>query len=194
MLSGHGRRRVQHPRHCCPALVTSAVQSCGHALVAMSKAPARTERYKSLPQAVAVTNCIHHMNSTIRVTHSPLDPPEHMCEDAQKWGNHVSLSSPSIRQYRAEYYRMHYLADVPEEDRLHPHTLWSTSASASVLKRAAPREVKVRVCQLRGLWEYRASQFRGDQPPRLIISLGVPGRTSTRRGRRMQTTFCLPHA
>ena len=47
---------------------------------------------------------------------------------------------------------MHYPADIPEEDRLHPNTLWSTSASASVLKRAAPTEVKVRVSQLRD-WE-----------------------------------------
>ena len=131
----------------------AAVESCGHALAAMSQAPAKAERYKSLPQAVAITNCLRHMNSTIRgVAHSPLDPPGRVCEDAQKWGNHVSLSSPSIRQYRPEYYRMHYPEDVPEEGRLHPHTLWSTSASASVLKRAAPTEVKVRVSQLRD-WE-----------------------------------------
>ena len=131
----------------------AAVESCGHALAAMSQAPAKAERYKSLPQAVAITNCLRHMNSTIRgVAHSPLDPPGRVCEDPQKWGNHVSLSSPSIRQYRPEYYRMHYPEDVPEEGRLHPHTLWSTSASASVLKRAAPTEVKVRVSQLRD-WE-----------------------------------------
>ena len=131
----------------------AAVDSCGHALAAMSQAPAKAERYKSLPQAVAITNCFRHMNSTIRgVAHSPLDPPGRVCEEVQKWGNHVSLSSPSIRQYRPEYYRMHYPADVPEEGRLHPHTLWSTSASASVLKRAAPTEVKVRVSQLRD-WE-----------------------------------------
>ena len=131
----------------------AAVESCGHALAAMSQAPAKAERCKALPQAVATTNVVHLMNTTMQgVTHSPLDPPGRACEDAQKWGHHVSLSSPSIPQYRAEYYRIHHPADIPEEDRLHPHTLWSTSASASVLKRAAPTEVKVRVSQLRD-WE-----------------------------------------
>ena len=98
-----------------------------------------------------MTNAIHQVKSTIRgLTHSPLDPPGRACEDAQKWGHHVSLSSPSIPQYRAEYYRIHHPADISEDDRLHPHTLWSTSASA--LKRAAPTEVKVRVSKLRD-WE-----------------------------------------
>ena len=60
---------------------------------------------------------VHLMNTTMRgVTHSPLDPPGRACEDAQKWGHHVSLSSPSTRQYRAEYYRMHYPADIPRTD------------------------------------------------------------------------------
>lgn len=39
-----------------------------------------------------------------------------------------------------------------EEERLLPHTPWSTSAASSVLKRGAPAEVKVRVSQMKD-WE-----------------------------------------
>ena len=131
-----GRRRLPPLRHCGLTARRCGGGVVGHALAAMSQAPAKAERCKALPQAVATTNVVHLMNTTMRgVTHSPLDPPGRACEDAQKWGHHVSLSSPSIPQYRAEYYRIHHPADIPEEDRLHPHTLWSTSASASVLKR-----------------------------------------------------------
>ncbi len=41
---------------------------------------------------------------------------------------------------------------ILEEERLLPHTPWSTSAASSVLKRGAPAEVKVRVSQMKD-WE-----------------------------------------
>ena len=68
-LSGHARRRESHPRQwLCPRHLRR--ESLGHA-----QAPAKTERYKSMPRNVAVTNSNRHVNSGQRgVTHSPLNP------------------------------------------------------------------------------------------------------------------------
>ena len=115
------------------------------------------------------------MNTTMRgVTHLLLDPPGRVCDDAQKWGHHVSLSSPSIPQYRAEYYRIHHPADIPEEDRLHPHTLnIGVRVGVEEGRSYGGEGPGIQVERLGGC---HASQFRGDQSPRLVRSLGVPGR------------------
>ena len=84
-----------------------------------------------------------------RVVHSPLEAADRVCDDSQKSGTHLSLPSPPIRQYRQDYYRMHYPVGLSEEERLLPHTPWSTSVASSVLKRGAPTEVKVRVSQMK---------------------------------------------
>ena len=58
-----------------PCLRQLRRESCGHALAAMSQAPAKTERYKSMPRYVAVTKANCQVNCAQRgVTRSPLNP------------------------------------------------------------------------------------------------------------------------
>ena len=131
-------------------------ETFGGALSALCQGQVREDRYSSLPQSGALTNALRHVNGVVRgIVHSPLEAADRVRGDAQKWGSHLSLPSPPIRQYRQEYYRMHYPVGLLEEERLLPHTPWSTSAASSVLKRGAPAEVKVRVSQMKD-WEMLA--------------------------------------
>ena len=125
-------------------------ETFGGALSALCQGQVREDRYSSLPQSGALTNALRHVNGVVRgIVHSLLEAADRVRYDAQKWGTHLSLPSPPIRQYRQEYYRMHYPVLLLEEERLLPHTPWSTSAASSVLKRGAPAEVKVRVSQMK---------------------------------------------
>ena len=131
-------------------------ETFGGALSALCQGQVREDRYSSLPQSGALTNALRHVNGVVRgIVHSLLEAADRVRDDAQKWGTHLSLPSPPIRQYRQEYYRMHYPVLLLEEERLLPHTPWSTSAASSVLKRGAPAEVKVRVSQMKD-WEMLA--------------------------------------
>ena len=111
-------------------------ETFGGALSALCQGQVREDRYSSLPQSGALTNALRHVNGVVRgIVHSPFGAADRVRDDAQKWGTHLSL--PPIRQYRQEYYRMHYSVGLLEEERLLPHTPWSTS---SVLKRGAQQK------------------------------------------------------
>ena len=143
-----------HPSITLPE--TPVDETFGGALSALCQGQVREDRFSSLPQSGALTNALRHVNGVVRgVVHSPLEAADRVRDDAQKWGTHLSLPSPPIRQYRQDYYRMHYPVGLAEEERLLPHTPWSTSAASSVLKRGAPTEVKVRVSQMKD-WEMLA--------------------------------------
>ena len=115
---------------------TPVDETFGGALSALCQGQVREDRYSSLPQSGALTNTLRHVNGVVRgVVHSPLEAADRVRDDAHKWGTHLSLPSPPIRQYRQDYYRMHYPVGLSEEERLLPHIPWSTSAASSVLKR-----------------------------------------------------------
>ena len=144
----------------------AAVESCGHALAAMSQAPAKAERCKALPQAVATTNVVHLMNTTMRgVTHSPLDPPGRGRVRMLRSGG---IMSPFPR---------------PPSHSTGPSTTGSTTRQIYRKRTHYTRTPCGRSYGGEGpgipverLGGCHASQFRGDQSPRLVRSLGVPGR------------------
>ena len=72
------------------------------------------------------------------VSHSPLVEAGRARESAQRWGTYMSLTSPPIRQFKAEYYRIHYPAEVPEAEVLQPQQLWTTSSFLAIAKGALP--------------------------------------------------------
>ena len=110
------------------------------------------EKYFSLPHSSVVCRALRHMNSVVLgASHSPLGQGR-VREGAQKWGMHMSLFTPSIRQYRSEYYRVHADASVPEEENLLTSTAWSTAEASIVSKRGYPSDFKVRASQFKE-WE-----------------------------------------
>ena len=64
----------------------------------------------------------------------------------------MSLTSPPIRQYRPEYYKVHYSADVPEAEVLQPQQLYSTSSFLAIAKGTPPTDFRIRHSLLRD-WE-----------------------------------------
>ena len=64
----------------------------------------------------------------------------------------MSLTSPPIRQYRPEYYKVHYSADVPEAEVLQPQQLFSTSFFFAIAKGTPPTDFRIRHSLLRD-WE-----------------------------------------
>ena len=62
----------------------------------------KEENYVALPQSGALTSSFGQINAVIKgMARSPLSPAGRVKEDAQKWGTHVSLTTPLLRQYRA---------------------------------------------------------------------------------------------
>ena len=58
------------------------------------------------------------------------------------------LSPDEVPEYNPEYYRIHYPQDMPEGERLHPHTPWTTSSAATVSERGEPSEMTIKMSQL----------------------------------------------
>ena len=100
-----------------------------------------------------------------RVAHSPLVEAGRARESAQRWGTYMFLTSPPIRQYRPEYYNVHYSADVPEAEVLQPQQLYSTSSFLAIAKGTPPTDFRIRHSLLRGVVE---GQSRGDKSPGLV--------------------------
>ena len=64
----------------------------------------------------------------------------------------MSLTSPPIRQFKAEYYRIHYPAEVPEAEVLQRQQLWTISSFLAIAKGAPPTDFRIRNSLLRD-WE-----------------------------------------
>ena len=64
----------------------------------------------------------------------------------------MSLTSPPLRQFKAEYYRIHYAPDVPEAEVLQPQQLWTTSSFLAIAKGAPPTDFRIRNWLLKD-WE-----------------------------------------
>ena len=64
----------------------------------------------------------------------------------------MSLSTPPIRQYKGEFYKIHYDPEVPEGEVLQPQQLWSTSSFQAIAKGTTPSEFRIRNSLLRD-WE-----------------------------------------
>lgn len=121
----------------------------------------KEERYVALPQSGALTNSFRQINGAIKgVARSPLSPAGRVKEDAQKWGTHVSLTTPVLRQYRSEYYQITHSESLPMEERVFPSTPWSVSSADSITRQAVPAEVRVKMTQLRD-WEMLARASLG---------------------------------
>ena len=120
----------------------------------------KEERYVALPQSGALTNSFRQINGAIKgVARSPLSPAGRV-KDAQKWGTHVSLTTPVLRQYRSEYYQIAHSESLPIEERVFPSTPWSVSSADSITRQSVPAEVRVKMTQLRD-WEMRARASLG---------------------------------
>ena len=116
----------------------------------------KEERYVALPQSGALTISYRQINSFITgVARSPLYPSGRVKEDAQKWGTHVSLTTPSLHHYRPEYYQIAHSDSLPTEERVFPRTPWSTSSAEAITRQSLLLEVRVKVSQLRD-WEILA--------------------------------------
>ena len=64
----------------------------------------------------------------------------------------MSLTSPPLRQFKPEYYRIHYPAEAPAAEVLQPQQLWTTSSFLAIAKGAPPTEFRIRNSLLRD-WE-----------------------------------------
>ena len=106
-----------------------------------------------LPLSGVMENAARHVTGVVTgVSRSPLAEEGRAREDAQRWGTHVSLSSPSIRQFKPDYYRVHYPDDIPEDERIYPHSNWSTASAAQISKKGYPADFRVKAAQMRD-WE-----------------------------------------
>ena len=106
-----------------------------------------------LPLSGVMENAARHVTGVVTgVGRSPLAEEGRAREDAQRWGTHVSLSSPAIRQFKPDYYRVHYPDDIPEDERIYPHSNWSTASAAQISKKGYPADFRVKAVQMRD-WE-----------------------------------------
>ena len=103
----------------------------GGELMALCHETQKEDRHPSLSGSGVLGSALRHTAGVLGgVAHSPLVEAGRARESAQRWGTYMSLTSPPIRQYRPEYYRVHYSADVPEAEVLQPQQLYSTSSLA----------------------------------------------------------------
>ena len=75
----------------------------------------KEERNPPLPGSGVLTSALRHTGRVLQgVAHSPLTEAGRAREGAQRWGTYMSLSMPPIRQYKGEFYKIHYDPAVPE--------------------------------------------------------------------------------
>ena len=113
----------------------------------------KEEKTPALPLSGVMANAARHVTGVVAgVSRSPLAEDGRAREDDQRWGTHVSLSSPAIRQFKPDYYRVHYPDDIPEDERIYPHSNWSTASAAQISKNGCPADFWVKAVQMRD-WE-----------------------------------------
>ena len=113
----------------------------------------KEEKTPVLPLSGVIANAAHHVTGVVTgASCSPLAEEGRAREDAQRWGTHVSLSSPAIRQFKPDYYRVLYPDDIPEEELIYPHSNWSTASAAQISKKGYPADFRVKAVQMRD-WE-----------------------------------------
>ena len=113
----------------------------------------KEEKTPALPLSGVIANAARHVTGVVAgVSRSPLAEEGRAREDAQRWGTHVSLSSPAIRQFKPDYYRVHYPDDIPEDEQIYPHSNWSTASAAQISKKGYPADFRVKAVQMRD-WE-----------------------------------------
>ncbi len=99
-----------------------------------------------------MANAARHVTGVVAgVSRSPLAEEGRAREDAQRWGTHVSLSSPAIRQFKPDYYRVHYTDDIPEDERISPFELVN-SFCCTDFEEGYPADFRVKAVQMRD-WE-----------------------------------------
>ena len=125
----------------------------GGELMALCQETQREERHPSIPSSGLLSSALRFTGGVMEgVSHSPLVEAGRARESAQRWGTYMSLTSPPIRQFKAEYYRIHYPAEVPEAEVLQPQQLWTTSSFLAIAKGAPPTDFRIRNSLLRD-WE-----------------------------------------
>ena len=113
----------------------------------------KEEKTPALPLSGAMANAARHVTGVVvGVSRSPLAEEGRARENAQRWGTHVSRSSPAIRQFKPNYYRVHYQDDIQEDERIYPHSNWSTASAAQISKKGYPADFRVKAVQMRD-WE-----------------------------------------
>ena len=122
----------------------------GGELMALCHETQKEDRHPSLSGSGVLGSALRHTAGVLGgVAHSPLVEAGRARESAQRWGTYMSLTSPPIRQYRPEYYRVHYSADVPEAEVLQPQQLYSTSSFLAIAKGTPPTDFRIRHSLLR---------------------------------------------
>ena len=125
----------------------------GGELMALCHETQKEDRHPSLSGSGVLGSALRHTAGVLGgVAHSRLVEAGRARESAQRWGTYMSLTSPPIRQYRPEYYRVHYSADVPEAEVLQPQQLYSTSSFLAIAKGTPPTDFRIRHSLLRD-WE-----------------------------------------
>ena len=126
----------------------------GGELMALCHETQKEDRHPSLPGSGVLGSALRHTEGGVLggVAHSPLVEAGRARESAQRWGTYMSLTSPPICQYRPEYYKVHYSADVPEAEVLQPQQLYSTSSFLAIAKGTPPTDFRIRHSLLR-YWE-----------------------------------------
>ena len=122
----------------------------GGELMALCQETQRKERYPSIPSSGV-------LSSAVRFTGGDgggvtLTEAGRAREGAQRWGTYMSLTSSPLRQFKPEYYRIHYPAEAPAAEVLQPQQLWTTSSFLAIAKGAPPTEFRIRNSLLRD-WE-----------------------------------------
>ena len=89
------------------------------------------ERHPALPQSELLSNAVRTVNYAIKgVAQFPLEKPGKARDGAPSWGSHISLTSPPIRFYRPDYYKVWHAPEVVPEERVLTNKLWSVDAAA----------------------------------------------------------------
>ena len=111
----------------------------GGDLMALCQETQREERHHPIPSSGLLSSALRHILGVMEgVSHSPLVEAGRAREGAQRWGTYMSLTSPPLRQSKAEYYRIHYAPDVPGAEVLQPQQLWTTSSFLAIAKGLLP--------------------------------------------------------
>ena len=125
----------------------------GGELMALCQETQREERHPSIPSSGVLSSALRFTGGVMEgVAHSPLTEAGRAREGAQRWGTYMSLTSPPLRQFKPEYYRIHYPAEAPAAEVLQPQQLWTTSSFLAIAKGAPPTEFRIRNSLLRD-WE-----------------------------------------
>ena len=94
--------------------------------MALCQETQREERHPTILSSGLLSRALRHTGDVMEgVSYSPL--AEAAREGAQRWGHYMSLTSPPLLQFKAQYYRIHYVPDVPKAEVLQPQQLWTTS-------------------------------------------------------------------